>query len=170
MRNLIRQSYRAIWAIGTFLVTSAISSQGGTFTVLAPHSYTRDTGAAVPNTVAFSVPHPNTQYTLKAFTGGLCGDETELVSSGLVAVNGVQILEPNHFNQNVTEVDVPMTLQERANQAVSGSATDVAGNSASTSVKVKLDETPLMIRITSPANGATLFGQARAKALWRLMV
>jgi RHS repeat-associated protein len=173
--------------------------------------------------------NPNTQYTLKAFNGGLHDGQTELVSSGFVNLNGVQIIGPNNFNQNVAEVDVPVTLQgantldvqvrgqpggvltievigvdndpptiqasispaanaagwnntnvtvtfvcsdatspvascpgpttvttEGANQVVSGTATDAAGNSTSTSVTIKLDKTPPSIAITSPANGATV--------------
>jgi RHS repeat-associated protein len=57
------------------------------------------------------VRNPNTQYTLKVFNGGLQDTQTELVSSGFVTVNGVQVVGPSNFNQNVAEVDVPVTLQ-----------------------------------------------------------
>ncbi|MFN8062426.1 MAG: chitobiase/beta-hexosaminidase C-terminal domain-containing protein [Vicinamibacterales bacterium] len=51
----------------------------------------------------------------------------------------------------------PLTLtQETAGQAVSGSTTDVAGNSASTSITVKIDMTPPVISTTAPANGSTV--------------
>jgi hypothetical protein len=197
-------------------------ARGGTFTAFGPQNYTRDTSAPVTVTSTFSVLNPNTQYTLKAFNGGLQDDVTELVSSGFVTVNGVQVIGPSNFNQNVGEVDVPVTLQtsntisvqvrgkpggvltiviigvdndpptiratvsptpnaagwnntnvtvtftcsdqtsgvgscpapqtltnDGANQVVSGTATDNAGNTASTSVTVNLDQTPPSITATA---------------------
>jgi RHS repeat-associated protein len=43
---------------------------------------------------------------------------------------------------------------EGANQAISGTATDIAGNSATTTVTIKLDKTPPVISIASPANNS----------------
>src|SRR5260370_181293 len=83
----------------------------GTFTAFGPQDYTRATGDPVTVATNFSVLNPNTQYTLKAFNGGLQNTSTELVSSTVVTLNGVQVLGPSNFNQNVTEVDVPVTLQ-----------------------------------------------------------
>ena len=207
----------------------------GTFTAFGPQDYTRATGDPVTVATNFSVLNPNTQYTLKAFNGGLQNTSTELVSSTVVTLNGVQVLGPSNFNQNVTEVDVPVTLQgsntlavqvrgqpgglltiqivgvdndpptitataspapnaagwnnsnvtvtfacsdatsavascpapqtvttEGASQIISGTATDAAGNSASTSITVKLDKTPPTISITSPANGATFTSSSAA--------
>jgi hypothetical protein len=45
---------------------------------------------------------------------------------------------------------------EGAGQAISGTAVDLAGNSATTSVTLNIDKTPPAIAISSPANGATL--------------
>lgn len=219
---------RALLVIGVVLFAGTSAVRAGTFTAFGPQNYTRGTGAPVTVTNSFSVLNPNTQYTLKAFNGGLQDATTELVSSGFVTVNGVQVIGPNNFNQNVTEVDVPVTLQgsntisvqvrgqpgglltieiigvdndpptiqataspapnaagwnnsnvtvtfvcsdatspvtcpgpttvstEGANQVISGTATDAAGNTASTSVTINLDKTPPSINITSPANGATV--------------
>ncbi|MGC2694177.1 MAG: hypothetical protein WA738_00140, partial [Candidatus Angelobacter sp.] len=208
------QLRRLALAIGAFLLAGATSAVAGTFTAFGPQDYTRSTGAPVTVTKTFSVLNPNTKYTLKAFNGGLQDNQTELVSSGSVTLNGVEVLGSNNFNQNVAEVDVPVTLQgsntlavqlkgkpggvltieiigvdndpptiqatvspapnaagwnnsnvtvsftcsdaisgvatcpspvtvttEAANQTVSGTATDHAGNSASASVSVNLDKT-----------------------------
>jgi RHS repeat-associated protein len=51
---------------------------------------------------------------------------------------------------------------ETAGEAISGTATDVAGNTASASATVKLDKTPPTISITSPANGATFTSSSAA--------
>ena len=51
----------------------------------------------------------------------------------------------------------PATVSaEGAGQTISGTATDVAGNSASASASIKLDKTLPALSITSPANGATV--------------
>jgi len=196
----------------------------GTFTVFGPKNYVRGTGAPVTVTDSFTVLSPATQYTLKVFNGGLENTQTELVSSSIVTINGVQVLGPSNFNQNVSEIDVPITLQasntisvqvrgkpggtlaiqivgldnepptitakaspapnaagwnntnvtvtftcsdaisgvascppsqtvtaEGENQVISGTATDNAGSTASTSIKLNIDKTPPTISAaTSP--------------------
>jgi hypothetical protein len=229
LRNNALPFCKAILAMGILLATGTALARAGTFTAFGPQDYTRSTGAPVTVTNSFSVLNPNTQYTLKAFNGGLQDSQTELVSSGTVILNGVEVIGPSNFNQNVTEVDVPVTLQagntlsvqvrgqpggvltievigvdndpptitatvspapnaagwnntnatvtftcddatsgvascpapvtvstEGAGQVISGQAFDRAGNTASTSVTVNLDKTPPLISaITSPAaNGA----------------
>jgi len=216
-----------LWAVAIFLISGVASANAGTFTVFGPQNYTRGTGAPVTVTSNFSVLNPNIQYTLKAFNGGLQDSQTELVSSGFVTINGVQVIGPSNFNQNVAEVDVPITLlgtntidvqvrgapggiltveivgvengpvitatvspspnaagwnntnvtvtftcsdatstvtscpapqtvsTEGAGQIISGTATDAAGNSASTSVTLKIDKTPPAISASvSPAPNA----------------
>src|SRR5215471_4621785 len=98
-----------VLALGVLLTAGTTSVRAGTFTAFGPQNYTRGTGDPVTATSTFSVLNPNTQYTLKAFNGGLQDTSAELVSSGFVTVNGVQVIGPNNFNQNVTEVDVPVT-------------------------------------------------------------
>lgn len=88
---------------------------GGTFTAFGPQSYVRDTGAPVTVTNTFSILNPNTQYTLRVDNGGLIDSDTDRVSSTVITVNGVQVVGPNNFNQNVAFVEVAVTLQQ-ANQ------------------------------------------------------
>ena len=58
----------------------------------------------------------------------------------------------------IASCDLPVTIStETAGQSVIGTATDKAGNTATTSVTVKLDKTPPVIDITSPANGSNVF-------------
>src|SRR5215469_14957344 len=101
---------RIAFVAAIFLICAA-SADAGTFPVFGPQNYTRGTGAPVTVTNSFSVLNPNVQYTLKAFNGGLQDNQSELVSSGFVIVNGVQVLGPSDFNQNVSEKDIPITLQ-----------------------------------------------------------
>src|SRR6266567_3960399 len=209
---------RASFVLLVLLSVAALLVCAGTFTGFGPKNYTRGTGAPVTVTDTFTVFNPATQYTLKAFNGGLQNSQTELVSSSVVTLNGVQVLGPSDFNQNVTEIDVPVTLQasntisvqvrgqpggvltilivgvdnqpptvtakaspapnaagwnntnvtvtftcsdaisgiatcppsqtvttEGANQVISGTATDNAGNTASTSVTLNIAKTPSKI-------------------------
>jgi Glucodextranase, domain B/Carboxypeptidase regulatory-like domain len=111
LRNNAIQFCRVVLALGALLTVGTTLARAGTFTAFGPQDYTRGTGDPITVTNTFSVPNPNTQYTLKAFNGGLQDSATELVSSGYVIVNGVQVLGPSNFNQNVAEIDVPVTLQ-----------------------------------------------------------
>jgi RHS repeat-associated protein len=220
-------SWEPASTLGAMAALPNVASNGN-FIAFGPQDYQRETGAPITVTSNFSVLNPNTQYTLKAFNGGLQDDLTELVSSGVVTVNGVQVLGPNNLSQNITEVDVPVSLQasntlsvqlrgkpggvltieiigvdndpptiqatvsptpnaagwnntnvtvtfvcgdatspvtscpspqtittEGANQVVSGTATDAAGNTATTSVTLKIDKTPPVITAaSSPAPNA----------------
>jgi hypothetical protein len=49
-----------------------------------------------------------------------------------------------------------LVQQEGANQVITGTATDIAGNTASASVTVNLDKTPPVVTIISPYPGANL--------------
>ncbi|HKV91758.1 MAG TPA: RHS repeat-associated core domain-containing protein [Candidatus Angelobacter sp.] len=129
------------------------SANAGTFTVFGPQNYTRSTGAPVTVTSNFSVLNPNIQYTLKAFNGGLQDAQTELVSSGFVTVNGVQVLGPSNFNQNVSEVDVPVTLL--GTNTIDVQVRGKPGGLLTVEI-VGVDNDPAVISITSPANGATV--------------
>jgi hypothetical protein len=129
------------------------SAKAGTFTVFGPQSYTRSTmGGPVTVTSTFSVLNPNTQYTLKVFNGGLQDNQAELVSSGFVIVNGVEVIASRNFNQNVAEVDVPVTLQ--GSNTIEVQVRGKPGGLLTVEI-VGVDNDPPVISITSPANGAT---------------
>ena len=49
-----------------------------------------------------------------------------------------------------------LVQQEGANQVITGTATDIAGNTASASVTVNLDKTSPVVTILSPSSGATI--------------
>jgi hypothetical protein len=196
----------------------------GTFTAFGPQNYVRETGDPVTVIKSFTVLNPNTTYTLEIHNGGLVDSEFEKVSSSVFVLNGVQIVGPDEFNQNVTLVEKSVSLAasnelsvevrgkpgggltiqiigvdddlptitasvspspnaagwhnqdvtvaftctdatsgiaqcpgpitvstEGANQIITGTAVDQAGNSASTSVDLNIDKTPPAIVLTSPA-------------------
>src|SRR5947199_1929359 len=211
MQKLCVFSFRNIVLILlAFVGAGTASAVGGTFTAFGPKTYVRDTGAPVTVSDSFSVLNPSTTYTLRVANNG--------ISSGVISINGVQIIGPDDFNHNVSSIERPVSLSgsdqisvelrskpgasisvqiigidndppvikatvspapnaagwnntsvtvtftctdatsgvavcppaqtltsDGANQVVSGTATDKAGNSESTSVTVKLDKTPPII-------------------------
>jgi len=218
-RQRLRRVRSPLKALCWFFVLLFISlpsvSFSGTFVALGPEDYTRSTGDPVSVIKSFTVLDPSTTYTLQIYNGGLVDGEFEKVSSSVITLNGVQIVGPNEFNQNVTLIEKPVTLAasnqlsvelrgrpgggitlqiigvdndpptitasvnpssnaagwnnssvtvsftcsdatsgiascpnpmsvstEGANQVVSGTAVDRAGNTASTSVTLNIDKTP----------------------------
>src|SRR6478736_6426870 len=102
-RNSVYRFCRVVLALGALLTAGTTLAQAGTFTAYGPQNYARSTGDPVTVTSTFTVLNPNTQYTLKAFNGGLQDAPGELVSSGIVTVNGVEVIGPSNLNQTVTE-------------------------------------------------------------------
>jgi len=95
------------------LIFLAGQAHAGTFTAYGPRTFQRGTGQPVTETDSFSVLNPNTTYTLNAYNGGLLDDEItgELVSSGEIHLNGVLVIGPQNFSQNVSSIIEPVTLQ-----------------------------------------------------------
>src|SRR5712691_2929733 len=85
-----RVECRIALTILCLVIAGAIPVHAGTFTVFGPKNYVRGTGSPVTVTDTFTVLNPATQYTLKAFNGGLQNSQTELVSSSVVTINGVE--------------------------------------------------------------------------------
>jgi YD repeat-containing protein/YVTN family beta-propeller protein len=219
---------RALLALPLALV-AATPGHAGTFTAFGPQGYVRGAGTPVAEVTAFSVRNPATQYTLQIHNGGLQDGEFDKVSSSVIRLNGVQVVGPAEFNQNVSVVEKPVSLNadnslsvelrgqpgggitirivgldedlptitaavspaanaagwhqqdatvsftcadptsgiascsppvlvsaEGADRVVSGTATDQAGNSATTSVTINLDKTAPAVAIASPAEGSTV--------------
>ena len=128
------------------------SSQAGTFLAYGPTEYVRSTGAPVTVTSTFTVLNPSTQYTLKAFNGGLEDNTSEYVSSTVVTMNGIQVLGPSNFNQHVAEVDVAVTLQ--ASNTISVQVRGKPGGKLAIEI-VGIDNDPPTIRASaSPISNA----------------
>ena len=65
-------------------------------------TYTRETGKPKTVTDPFIVLNSNTTWTLRA--------TVKKVSSATVILNGVEILHPNDFNQNISFIEIPVTI------------------------------------------------------------
>jgi hypothetical protein len=134
------------------LVAAALAARAGASPapVFGPQSYTRATGAPVTVTSNFTVTSPSNPYLLHVDNGGSHG-ELARVSSATVTLNGVEILKPGDFNQNVATLDRQVTLTAGQNQLQirissapgSGFTLQITGNAS--------DSTPPAVAITAPA-------------------
>src|SRR5690349_10351491 len=126
----------------------------GTFTAFGPQVYVRATGTPVTVTNTFTVLNPNTQYTLRVHNGGLVDSSTDRVSSTTVTVNGVIIVAPNDLNQNVGEVDKPITLL--ASNQIDVQVRGAPGGTLSIDILGIDNDPPVITAVASPAaNGAS---------------
>jgi len=106
----IRRRFVTLLAIFTaFLLSPSITSAGDL--VFGPVTCQRGTGAPTVFIYSFSVPEPSRGFIFKVYNGGLEDTTYELVSSSTITLNGIQILGPSNFNQNVTSLEAPVSLQ-----------------------------------------------------------
>ena len=94
-----------------------LPADAGSF-VAFEQSYLREKGNPVTITNNFMVLNPNTDYILRIHNGGLEDAEFENVSSSVISLNGIQVVGPNEFNQNVSLVEKPVTLAANNELAV----------------------------------------------------
>lgn len=83
----------------------------GQFPAFERHYYFRYSGEPATLTDSFSIPNPNTTYTLVIQNGGMLDSQFERVSSSVILLNGIQVVGPEQFNQNVALITAPVTLQ-----------------------------------------------------------
>src|SRR5215471_11333235 len=109
--SALRGPFADFALIASFVLLFPALGHAGTWIPFGPKNYVRGTGAPVTVTDSFTLLNPAAQYTLKAFNGGLQDNQTELVSSSVVTLNGVQVIGPQNFGQGVAEIDIPITPQ-----------------------------------------------------------
>lgn len=82
--------------------------------VFGPETYTRGTGSPQSVTTPFAILDSGATYTLEVVNGGDQG-ELERVSSAVILLNGVEVVGPRDFNQQVERIEraiAPETLNE----------------------------------------------------------
>jgi hypothetical protein len=83
------------------------------FTAFGPENY----AGKGETTKTFSILNPAAAYTLHIDNGGASGQYAK-VSSGVITLNGTQVVKPSDFNQTVTVIEKPLTLLENNTLAV----------------------------------------------------
>ncbi|MGR9116089.1 MAG: PKD domain-containing protein [Gammaproteobacteria bacterium] len=81
-------------------------------TLFGPATYTRDTGTPIQEETNFTVDRLNGDYTLTVYNGGLENNTEigEFVSSSEIRLNGAVIIGSQNFNQQTSQISVPVSL------------------------------------------------------------
>lgn len=118
--------------------------------VFGPQTYVRTTGAPNEYTTTFTAPSWITSpYDLHIVNGAANGSNR--ISSGTITLNGVQIVGPSDFNQNVATIDRSVTLQ--ASNSLQITLASKPGSYITINVYgTSGDHTPPQIDIVSPSN------------------
>ncbi len=84
----------------------------GDFTVFGPQIFQRTSGSAVTETAQFTVLDPSINYNVVIHNGGMEDDAAvgEKVSSGIITVNGTDIVQQSNFNQNTSSISEAVSL------------------------------------------------------------
>ena len=114
--------------------------------VFGPVVYQRDTAKPVVVDKNFSVTNAGS-YTLCIINGDAAGNNR--ISSAVISINGVEVVSPNEFNQQVGTITKPVTLNK--NNLISVEVRSSTGSYITVTILG-----PPKINITSPANGSTI--------------
>lgn len=139
---------RCLVILASFLLIPTLAF-AGEFSAFGPLSYQRGTGQPVTETTTFTVKDPTAPYVIRIYNGGK-NSEFARVSSATVRLNGLIVVSPSAFNQNIAFIEKPVTPSSSNTLSVelrsapgSGFVLEITGD----------DLVPPLVSITSPANG-----------------
>lgn len=135
-----------------FIVSFHSPSTAAEFTVFKK-TYLRSTGPPVTVTDTFSVLNPNTTWTLQVINGSLEDDVVEKVSSSTLTLNGIEVLQPKDFNQNVNLIEIPVTILP--SNTITVEVRGKPGGQLTVEI-VGIDNTPPVAAWLAPAEGEIL--------------
>lgn len=132
-------------------------SFAATFKVFGNKTYVRGTNAPVAVTDRISIHNSNADYVLRVYNGGLTDTPTELVSSSFIYINGMQVIGPKNFNQNVYVLEVSLNglLHTGDNNFISVELRGKPGGIATIYISGVDNELP-ELDLLSPGNGQLL--------------
>jgi hypothetical protein len=109
---LMRRTYLASALINAALVLAifATPSAAVTFTVFGPQEFKRDRGSPATAAVHFSVLNPGSFYIVRVSNGDTTGNPRNRVSSAAIAVNGVNVVGREAFNQRTSFIERDVEL------------------------------------------------------------
>ncbi len=151
-RRWIRYLVLGALTVSFMAFSLAVSGQA---TVFGPKTYTRTSGT--PNTFqeSFSVSNINSSFTLIVQNGDSSGGRIiDAISSGRIILNGVEVVRPNDFNQQVELIQRTVTLRE--NNTLTVELFSAPGSFIT--ISIVRDPIPVL-SITSPLNGAVFRAQ-----------
>ena len=137
-------SLRCLSILVTWFTLVAAPCLANPFTAFGPQTFRRAEGTPVTVKATFQVLNPSAQYFVRLRTDG--------VASAVISLNGVTIIDPSRFNENVTSIEAPVTLKAGNEIAV-----EVHGGPGGTIVLevIGIDNEPptIVATATPPPNG-----------------
>jgi len=108
----MRRTYLASALINAALGLAifATPSAAVTFTVFGPQEFKRDRGSPATAAVHFSVLNPGSFYVVRVSNGDTTGSARTRVSSAVIAVNGIDVIGPEAFNQRASYIERNLEL------------------------------------------------------------
>lgn len=143
-----------ILLVGGVLVSFAAPGAAQTFQPLFTKQYVRAAGAPVTVADTFAACDPTGAFRMVVTNGP--GDQAEIgtdpISSGSIAVNGVEVIRESDLNANVTRIERPLTGLAASNRIDVQLRSGPAG-----AIRVAVEAAQACgLRITSPAPGNTV--------------
>lgn len=130
-----------------------LSVAAGEYTVYGPESFVRSGGSPVTETRQIPGPLPEINYFLRLYNGGLEDDDVtgDKVSSGVITVNGVTVVNQSNFGQGFQTLEFPIETPETLSVRLNGKPGGVV-----TAVIIGIDSQPPTITpsITPDANAS----------------
>ena len=116
----MRASCHTVLLAGVWLAVVPFSAavDAATFMVFGPKDYGRTAGKPTVASDSFSVLNPGTFYVVHVYNGGRNGQFPDRASSAVVALNGVEVVGPSDFNQQVWHIEKPVGLVQNNKLAV----------------------------------------------------
>lgn len=117
MRSLFMRALLCL-SFGSLFFSSVSSAALTQTPIFGPESYQRGSGQPVMVTSDFTSAYPGESCLLQVYNGGLEDSEFELVSSSTIALNGIQVVAPNEFNQQTSYIEKIVTVNASNELAV----------------------------------------------------
>ena len=116
--SLKRFSCIGLFLIVLSLLVSPLVVNPAAANSFGPETFVRETGSPVAVEHAFTASRTDT--TMLTIHNGIYDDEPtgELVSNSIITLNGIIIVGPENFNQNVEHLELEVTLQEGVNTLI----------------------------------------------------
>jgi RHS repeat-associated protein len=109
--NRLSAMSSSLWPVNLNAMMLMSGFTGGQVTVFGPQKYIRTTGAPNQYSTSFSLPPwAISPFVLHIQNGN---GTTDRVSSAWIVLNGVQIAGPSDFSQQVSSLDIPVTLAQQ---------------------------------------------------------
>lgn len=145
--------YLDLAALLILVLACTSASSAGTFVAFGPEDFVRSSGSPATVSHPFTVLNPETSYSIQINNGGLEDAESELVSSSVFILNGVQIVSPNEIDDDVIIIEKPVTLDY--NNELSVEVRSKPGGAVTVQI-IGIDNAPPTITATvdPPANAA----------------